>query len=74
MFELHVYIENVKYRKIFPFISLILIVPAQELHSIFRLPFQTLVPKAIHYMNSCILQSLSSFLQRKGYCILHYDA
>jgi len=47
-------------------------VPAQELHSIFRLLFETFDPKAMHYMDSCILQSLSSFHQRKRYCILHY--
>jgi len=51
-----------------------MLLPAQELHTIFRLPFETLDPKAMRYMNSCILQSLSSFHQRKRYSIRHYGA
>ena len=49
-----------------------MLLQAQELHSIFRFPFETLCAKAMHYMNSCIPQSLSNFHQRKRCCILHY--
>jgi len=49
-------------------------VPAQEIHSTFRLPFETLGVQAMRYMNCCIPQSLSSFHQMKRYCILHCGA
>jgi hypothetical protein len=38
----------------------------------FRIPFESIRLMAMHCMNCCILQSLSSFHQRKGECILQY--
>jgi len=54
--------------------SLILLVSAQELHSTFRLPFQTLGLQPMRYMNCCILHPFRVLTRRRDivfYTVAH---